>query len=101
MTIATATKTLSSAAASISFTGLAGEPTSFVITSTADLATGASPYKTAAVVFDGTNLHGQTITNTSNAQVSYDGTNFSKTYSNGTLIITGSTYFQANTYKLV
>lgn len=101
MAVATATATPSSASASISFTGLSGEPTSFVVISSADLATGASPYKTAAVVFDGTDLHGQTITNTNNAQVSYDDTHFSKTYSNGTLTITGSTYWQANEYKLV
>lgn len=101
MTVATATATPSSASASISFTGLSGEPTSFAVISSADLATGASPYKTAAVVFDGSDLHGQTITNTSNAQVSYDDTHFSKTYSNGTLTITGSTYWQANQYTLV
>ena len=102
LTVDTSTTTLNSAAASISFTGLAGEPTSFAVVSAADLATGASPWKTAAIVFDGTDLHGQTIRNTSNAQVSYDGTAFSKTYSNGTLTITGSgTNFQANQYKLV
>lgn len=102
MTVATTTKTLTSAASSIQFTGLAGEPTSFAVVSASDLTTGASPWKTAAVVFDGSSLHGQTITNTSNAQVSYDGTGFSKTYSNGTLTITGTnTNFQANQYKLV
>ena len=102
LTVDTATATLSSAATSISFTGLAGEPTSFAVVSAAELATGASPWKTAAVVFDGTDLHGQTIRNTSNAQVTYDGSSFSKTYSNGTLTITGSgTNFQANQYKLV
>ena len=101
MVVATATKTLSAAASSISFTGLSGEPTSFAIVSTADLATGASPFKTASVVFDGTNVIGQTITNTNNAQVSYDDTNFSKSYSTGTLTVTGSTYFQANEYTLV
>ena len=102
LTVATTTATLASASTSISFTGLAGEPTSFAVVSAADLATGASPWKTAAVVFDGTNLHGQTIRNTSNAQVTYDGTAFSKSYSSGTLTITGSgTNFQANQYKLV
>lgn len=102
LTVDTSTATLSSAATSISFTGLAGEPTSFAVVSAAELATGASPWKTAAVVFDGTDLHGQTIRNTSNAQVTYDGSSFSKTYSNGTLTITGSgTNFQANQYKLV
>lgn len=101
MSVATATATPSTASASISFTGLSGEPTSFVVTTADDLATGASPYKTAAVVFDGTDLHGQIVTNTNNAQASYS-TNFTKSYSNGTLTITGTgTNFQANQYKLV
>lgn len=101
MSVATATTTPSTASASISFTGLSGEPTSFVVTSAGDLATGASPYKTAAVVFDGTDLHGQIVTNTNNAQASYS-TNFTKSYNNGTLTITGTgTNFQPNQYKLV
>ena len=98
----TSTTSLSEAAASISFTGLADEPTSFVVTSNANLATGASPYKTATVVYDGTNLHGQTIRNTSDAQVTYDGSGFSMSYSSGTLTITGTNAnFQANRYSLV
>ena len=102
MTVGTATTTPASASSSISFTGLSGEPTSFVVMSAAELTTGASPYKTAAVVFDGTNIFGQRITNTSNANANYDGTGFSKTYSNGTLTITGTgTNFQAVQYKLV
>lgn len=102
LTVATSTSTLSSSSSSISFNGLLGEPTSFAVVSASDLATGSSPWKTAAVVFDGTDLHGQTIRNTSNAQVTYDSTDFSKSYSNGTLTITGSgTNFQANQYKLV
>lgn len=101
MTVATATTTPATASNSIQFTGLSGEPTSFVVISAADLATGASPYKTAAVVFDGTDLHGQIVTNTSNANASYS-TSFTKTYSNGTLTITGTgTNFQANQYKLI
>lgn len=101
MTVATETTTLSTASASIQFTGLSGQPTSFVVTTASDLATGASPYKTAAVVFDGTNLHGQIVTNTSNANASYS-TSFTQSYSNGTLTITGTgTNFQANQYKLV
>ena len=97
----TKTTTPASASATIQFTGLLGEPTTFVVIANDTLATGASPFKTAAVVFDGTSLHGQTITNTNNAQVTYDGTNFSKTYSNGTLTITGSTYWQPIQYKLI
>lgn len=100
--VATATTTPAAASASIAFTGLQGEPNSFVVLTNDTLATGASPWKTAAVVFDGTNVIGQTIRNTSNAQVTYDGTGFSKSYSNGTLTITGTgTNFQANEYTLV
>ena len=72
----------------ISFNGLQGEPTSFVAIYNGSIATG-SPAKVAAVVFDGTDLHGQTIANTSNAQVSYD-TGYSKTYSDGTLYISAT-----------
>ena len=93
--------TLSSASTSISFTGLRGEPTSFIVYAGSDLATGAAPYKVAAVVFNGTDLIGQTITNTSNAQVSYDDTSFTKSYSNGTLTITSSSpQFQAMQYLM-
>lgn len=102
MTVGTATATPATASSSISFTGLQGEPTSFYVVSAANLATGASPYKTASVVFDGTNVIGQYITNTSNAQMTYSSSAFSKSYSNGTLTITGTaSNFQANQYKLV
>ena len=96
-----ASRTLASASSSISFTGLQGEPTSFLLSCTTNLTTGASPFKVAAVVFDGTNLHGQIVTNTSNAQASYDGSSFSKTYSNGTLTVSSTgPYFQATEYVL-
>lgn len=95
MVIATASTTLNAASTSISFTGLSGDPTSFVICSSADLTTGGT--KAAAVVFDGTNVIGQTIT----SQVTYDGTNFSKSYNGGTLTVSGTASFQANTYTLV
>lgn len=98
----TLTKTLTSASSSIQFTGLLGEPTSFVIVSSADLATGASPYKTAAVVFDGTDVIGQYITNTSNAQMTFSDSAFSKSYSNGSLTVTGTgANFQSNEYTLI
>lgn len=100
--VESATKTVTSASGSIQFTNLKGNPTSFVVTSSANLSTGGAPYKTAAVVFDGTNVIGQYITNTSNAQMSYDDESFSKSYSNGTLTITGTnSNFQANEYVLV
>ena len=101
MSISTSSTTLNAANASISFTGLQDEPTSFVITTASDLATGASPYKTATVVYDGTNVFGQYITNTNNANVTY-ATTFSQSYNNGTLTVTGTgSNFQANEYKLV
>lgn len=102
MQVGTATATPASAGSSIQFTGLSGEPTSFSVISAADLATGAAPYKVNAVVFDGTNVIGQYITNTSNANETYDGSGFSMSYSNGTLTITSTNAsFQANQYKLI
>lgn len=89
------TKTLSATASSIQFTGLSGNPTSFVITSSADIATNTDGV--TAVVYDGTSLHGQTMT----TQVTAD-TGFTKSYSSGTLTVTATTAeFQANEYKLV
>lgn len=100
MQVATATATPSTASSSISFT-VSGQPTSFYVTSAADLATGAAPYKVAAVTYDGADLHGQIVTNTSNAQASYS-TAFTQSYSNGTLTISSTgANFQAVQYKLV
>ena len=94
-------KELSSASSSISFTNVGGEPTSFALWATSELATGASPYKVAMVVYDGTNVIGQTITNTNNAQVTYDSSSFSYTYNNGTLTVSSTgAYFQPTTYLL-
>ena len=95
VTVGTKTATLSSTASSISFTGLSGNPTSFVVTSSADIATNTNGV--TGVVYDGTSLHGQTMT----TQVTAD-TGFAKSYSGGTLTITATTAsFQANEYKLV
>jgi hypothetical protein len=93
--------TPASATNSVTFNGLAQEPTSFVVWATSELTTGASPFKVAMVVYDGTNVIGQTITNTSNAQVTYDSSSFSYTYNNGTLTVfsTGA-YFQPITYYI-
>lgn len=86
---------------SLTYTGLKGEPTSFSIMVDDNTTPSATP-TVAAVVFDGTSLHGQTITNTTNAQVSYDGSSFSKSYSNGTLTITSNgASFQTVEYYLV
>lgn len=91
----TATKTLTASASSISFTSLSGEPTSFVITSSADQTTGGT--KAVSIAYDGTNLFGMDIT----TQMVND-TGFTKSYSGGTLTITAtSATFEANEYKLV
>ena len=95
VTVGTKTKTLTSATSSIQFTGLSGSPTSFVVTSSADIATNTDGI--TGVVYDGTSLHGQTIT----TQVTAD-TGFTQSYSGGTLTITATTAeFQDNEYKLV
>lgn len=102
VSVGTSTKNLTAAASSIQFTGLIGRPTSFVVISKGTLATGASPYKVACVVYDGTNVIGQYITNTSNAQMTYSATAFTQSYSNGTLTITASgANFQANEYHMI
>ena len=80
---------LSSASSSISFTGLHGEPTSFVICPEDGMQT-SSPASVVMVVFDGTTIHGQTASTASNANASYD-TGFTKSYSNGTLTVTATT----------
>lgn len=94
---------MNTASSSIEFNGLLGAPTSFIIRSiTPNMATpSGTPYKVVAVVYDGTSYHGQTLTNTNNAQVSYDGSSFSHTYSNGILTVTSTgPYFQPNDYML-
>ena len=95
LTVDTKTTTLSAASSSIQFTGLSGNPTSFVVTSSADQTTGGT--KVVSVAYDGTNLFGMDIT----TQMEND-TGFTKSYSSGTLTITATTAtFQANEYKLV
>lgn len=93
--VGTKTATLSAAASSIQFTGLSGNPTSFVVTSSADVSTGGT--MAAAVAYDGTSVFGMDVTSQAEADTGY-----SKSYSSGTLTITATTAsFQANTYKLV
>lgn len=77
----------------VMFQNLAGEPTSFVLMYTDSIATSSTP-TVAAVVYDGNNFIGQTITNTSNAQVSYNDSVFSMYY-NGN-IFTINTDEQSN-----
>ena len=89
-----------STSTSISFSNLKGEPTSFSLMCDGNISTG-TPAKVAAVVFDGTDLLVQTITNTSNAQVTYVSSGFTKSYSNGTLTISNSSASFAGDYYLV
>ena len=74
---------------SITFTNLMGEPTSFYIYYEDSITPSATSY-ISALVFDGTTIHGQTVTNISNAQATYNGSSFTKSYSNGTLTITST-----------
>lgn len=93
-----ASATLYSASTSaLLFTGLHGEPTSFIALCSYTLTPSATP-QVVAVVYDGTNLHAQTITNTSNAQVSYASTGFSYFYNSGALQVesTGSAVFDTS-----
>lgn len=81
-----------STTASISFTGLLGEPSSFYLSFVGGSSIGlpsGTPYTTIDVVYDGTNDFGNIATNINNAQASYS-TNFSHSYSNGTLTVTGT-----------
>ena len=83
------TGTNTSLSSSITFTGLLGEPTSFVLIPDVNSISTANPSNVVAVVFDGTTIHGQTASTTSNANASYD-TGFTKSYSNGTLTVTAT-----------
>ena len=88
----------------IEFHGLSGEPTSFAIMLGTSGTSPATDPVIVGVVYDGTDLHAQTITNTSNAQVSYS-TDVSMQYISGELYIsTESLYFDdsnLNEYTLV
>lgn len=63
---------------SLTFMNILGEPTSWAVLHNGTIAT-SSTATVAGIVSDGSSAVGQTITNTSNAQVSYD-TGFSETY---------------------
>lgn len=78
-----------SSANSITITGLKGEPTSYVVDMATDIAFG-TPSKIAMIVYDGTTIHAQTVTNTNNAQATYVNSGITHSYSNGTLTITST-----------
>ena len=82
------------------FTGLLGEPSSFYTIVDESVTPSATPIL-ATVSYDGTSVHGQSITNTSNAQVTYVSSGISYTYNNGTLTITStSAQFMEENYLL-
>ena len=87
---------------SISFSSLSGEPTAFIILRNDNVSLpSGTPYTATAVVYDGTSVHAQTLTNTSNAQASYDGSSFAKSYSSGTLTVSSSgANFKAGNYLI-
>lgn len=100
VSIGTTATTLTSSNNTITFSGLLGEPTSFVVITNANL-TPASNIQMAMVVYDGTVTIGQSITNQYNSQVTYQNS-CSYTYNNNTLSVIGvDPQFQANQYKLV
>lgn len=78
-----------SSASSITISGLKGEPTSYVVDMATDIAFG-TPSKIAMIVYDGTTIHAQTVTNTNNAQATYVNSGITHSYSNGTLTITST-----------
>ena len=74
----------------IQFSGLLGTPTSFVLTCEENVTVESGFQKFAAVVYDGTNLLGQSITNTSNSQVTFDDSSLTLSFSSGGIQITAS-----------
>ena len=96
VSVGTKTATPSGSTSMLFFSGLLGQPTSFVVTSSTDQATGGTT--AVAVVYDGTSLHGMDITTQAEAD-----TGFTQVYANGELTIsaTDGAAFQPNEYKLV
>lgn len=111
-TVASTSKTSSSNSTSISFSGLSGEPKFFFIQQTANISltsTSSSTRYVASVFFDGTSMSGVYFRLSSNraANTSYDSSDYTKSYSNGTLTISSNSsstggYFRSGvSYKLV
>lgn len=102
------TKTVTpTSTSSVSFTGLSGQPTAFIITYTGTLAEGN---KISTIMYDGTKIDGQYMTTTSNwgsttKNITYNSNSFTYTYNNGTLQINSSNsniqFVTTTSYKLV
>ena len=87
----------------VQFNGLLGAPTSFIISSLEEIGAGERTI-VATVCYDGTNFHGQGISQTSNANVQYLSSSvFTPQYNNGTLTIyaSGVEFLEEQYYKLV
>ena len=76
-----------STSSTLLFNNLLGEPTSFSIVCGTDGVSPSSTSQPVAFVYDGTNRRMQTITNTSNAQVTYVDAGFTFSYSGGMLTV--------------
>ena len=98
--IGTATGSLSGTQ-TVSFTGLSGEPLSFVVMSTANITPDDAVDYAASIVYDGSGYHVQYISDSGGDQVKYKSTGVTSSYSNGTLTVTLSVGVEfASSYKL-
>ena len=108
--IAETTKSLSSNATSIAFTGLSAQPKAFMLIATTQI-TVSSTYYVSSVMSDGTNTYGAYVRKgsggSSSAYQYVSSSYFSWTYSNGTLTVktqssTYGGYFKSSvTYRLI
>lgn len=100
--VGTATASASNDQHTIVFSGLSGEPTSFVVTSTHTITPDDVDY-VSQIVYDGSSYHTQEVRDISNQNAYYASTGTSSTYSNGTLTVTtGVTSAElSSTYNLI
>ena len=108
--IAETTKSPSSNATSIAFTGLAAQPKAFMLIATTQI-TVSSTYYVSSVMSDGTNTYGAYVRKgsggSSSAYQHVSSSYFSWTYSNGTLTVktqsstNGGNFKSGVTYRLI
>ncbi len=92
---ATASKTLSTTSRNLAFSGLPAKPKLFYCWYASSIV-GTTAY-VSSVFYDGTSTLGYYNSTSSNGKIIYSATNFSYTYSNGTLTVkSASPYFQYN-----
>ena len=98
--VATASKTLTSVATSISFTDLPGSPLLFYCFYAGNLV--GTSVRVSSVLYDGNSCQGYNNSNTTNGKINHSTAYYSYTYSNGTLTIRSSSpYFNNVTYQLI